>query len=43
MKRLLHPGLMRGHIVERAALLLMLALLMVLAVSVLQGMRTLPS
>ncbi len=42
MKRFLQPGLMRGHIAERAAILLLLTLLTVLASSVLHGMRTLP-
>lgn len=42
MKRVLHPGLMRGHIAERAAVLLLVALLTILAAAVLHGMRALP-
>ncbi len=42
MRRVLHPGFMRGHNAERAAVLLMLGLLMTLAVSILQGMHALP-
>jgi hypothetical protein len=43
MRRMLHPGLMRGHVAERAAILLMAGLLMVLAMAVLHGLSSLPS
>ena len=43
MKRVIQPNLRRGAMAERAAWLLLLALLGVLAVSVLQGVGTLAS
>lgn len=39
MKRILQPDLMRGHIADRAGLLLLLGLLAVLALSVFDGVR----
>ncbi len=42
MRRVLHPGLMRGHIAERAAVLLLLTLLTILAAAMVHGMRALP-
>ncbi|MGD0496945.1 MAG: hypothetical protein ABSC23_00760 [Bryobacteraceae bacterium] len=41
MRRVLHAQLMRGHVAQRAALILAAALLGVLSASVLYGMRTL--
>jgi hypothetical protein len=43
MMRVLHRNLMRGHIAERAAIVLFWGLLMVLTVSVWHGLGTLPS
>jgi hypothetical protein len=43
MKPVIQPGLKRGPLAERAALLLWLFLLAVLALSVLQGVGSLPS
>jgi hypothetical protein len=43
MRRVLHPNLMRGRVAQNAAILLFLGLLMVLACSVFQGVRHLPS
>jgi hypothetical protein len=43
MKRVIQPGLKRGPLAERAAILLWLLLLAVLALSVVQGVRSLPS
>ena len=43
MKRILQPGMMRGHMAQRAAILLFLALITVLFVSVLQGFQHLAS
>jgi hypothetical protein len=37
MRRIFQRDLMRGHVAQRAAILLILALVAVLAVSVLQG------
>jgi hypothetical protein len=42
MKRVLHPGFQRGHTVERLAWILLLGMLAVLAVSVVNGVRSLP-
>jgi hypothetical protein len=39
MRRILQPELMRGHTAQRAAILLLLGLSMVLLVSVLQGVQ----
>ena len=41
MRRVIHSDLMRGHLAQRAAILLFLGLLMALAVAVLLGVRTL--
>jgi hypothetical protein len=41
MRRVFHKDLMRGRVAQRAAILLFLGLLMVLAVSVLHGVHTL--
>ena len=41
MRRVLHRDLMRGHVAERAAVILLMGLLAVLAASVLQGVRIL--
>ena len=38
MRRMLHRDLMRGHMAQRAAILLLAALLLVLLASVLHGM-----
>jgi hypothetical protein len=43
MRRVFHRELMRGHVAQRAAILLFLVLLAVLAVSVWQGVGTLGS
>jgi hypothetical protein len=43
MKRVLHPEFNRGRTANRLALLLLLGLLAVLAVSLVQGVRTLPA
>jgi len=43
MKRVLHPNLRRGHVAERAAMVLFVGLLMVLALAVLQGVEHLRS
>ena len=43
VKRILQPELMRGHIAQRAAILLLLGLLMVLLASVLHGVQGLRS
>lgn len=43
MKPVLHPNLKRGHVAGSAAILLFVGLLMVLALSIFQGMRHLPS
>ena len=37
MRRMLHRNLMRGHTAQRAAILLLMTLLLALAASVLQG------
>ncbi|MFB3827497.1 MAG: hypothetical protein ACE15B_12050 [Bryobacteraceae bacterium] len=42
MKRLLHPRFKRGRTANRLALLLLLGLLVVLAVAILHGVRSLP-
>jgi len=42
MRRVLHPGLMRGSIADRAALLLFLGLVAVLVAAVVHGVGTLP-
>jgi hypothetical protein len=39
MRRLLHRHLMRGHVAESAAVILLMGLLMVLLASVFQGVR----
>lgn len=41
MLRILQPGLRRGKLADRAGILLLLVLLLVLAVSVLTGVRKL--
>ena len=41
MRRVLHPNLMRGHVAENAAVILLMGLLMVLLASVFQGVRML--
>lgn len=41
MRRVLHPNLMRGHVAESAAVILLMGLLMVLAASVFLGLRML--
>jgi hypothetical protein len=41
MTRLIHRELMRGHLVQGAAILLMVGLLVCLAVSLIAGVRTL--
>ncbi len=41
MRRLLHPAFKRGRLADRLTLLLLLGLLMVLAVSLLHGVRSL--
>jgi hypothetical protein len=38
MRRVLHPNLMRGHVAERAAVLLLMGLLLVLVASVIHGL-----
>jgi hypothetical protein len=43
MKRVIHPHLKRGHFADRAAILLLLALLTVLVVAVFHGVGTLAS
>ncbi len=43
MRRILQRDLMRGPVAQRAAILLIVGLLMILALSVLQGVRHLPS
>lgn len=43
MKRILQPELMRGHIAQRAAILLFVGLLMILLASVLHGVQGLRS
>ncbi len=43
MRRIFQPDLMRGPVAQRAAILLILGLLLVLAVSVVQGVRHLAS
>ena len=43
MKRILQPEFMRGHIAQRAAILLLVGLLMILLVSVLHGVQGLRS
>ena len=43
MRRVFHRDLMRGHTVQRAAILLFLGLLLVLTLSVWQGFGTLRS
>ncbi len=42
MRRVLHPQLKRGHVADRLSILLLLALLAVLAVSLIDGVRSLP-
>lgn len=42
MKRVLHPGLKRGRVVEGAARVLLFGLLVVLVASVVHGVATLP-
>ena len=37
MRRVLHRNLMRGHLAQRAAILLLMGLLLILAASVLHG------
>jgi hypothetical protein len=41
MRRVLHPNLKRGHVAERAAVILLMALLMALVAAVFQGVRML--
>jgi hypothetical protein len=41
-RRLFHRRLMRGHLANRAAILLLIGLLAVLVLAVLQGVRSLP-
>ena len=41
MRRVLHRNLMRGHVAESAAVILLMGLLMVLAASVFLGLRML--
>jgi hypothetical protein len=43
MRRVIHPNLMRGHVAQNAAILLVLGLITILACSVVQGVRQLPS
>jgi hypothetical protein len=43
MKRILHPDLMRGHVAQRAAIILFVSLLAVLFVAMLAGIRRLAS
>ncbi len=43
MRRVLHKELMRGHVAQGFAILLFLGLLAVLTVSVVHGLRNLPS
>ena len=43
MKRVLHPNLRRGRVAERAAMVLFVGLLMVLALAVFQGVEHLRS
>ena len=42
MRRVLHPQLKRGHVADRLSILLLLALLVVLAASLINGVRSLP-
>jgi hypothetical protein len=37
MRRLIHRDLMRGHLAQRAAILLLMGLLLILAASVMHG------
>ena len=41
MRRVLHRNLMRGHVADSAAVILLMGLLMVLAASVFLGLRML--
>jgi hypothetical protein len=43
MKRVIHRHLQRGHVADRAAMLLLLGLLAILVISVVQGIRSLSS
>ena len=41
MRKVLHPHLMRGHVAESAAVILLMGLLTVLVAAVVQGVRIL--
>jgi hypothetical protein len=43
MKRVIQPGLKRGRVADRAAMLLLLTLLAILVIAVIRGVGTLAS